>query len=291
MRSLIAGALLITLGVVSMLSGEARVHAATTTPTPTPVPTRATTITVRHMLNGVPVIATLDHRINFAQVNGVTCASGTSTDVQSVLAITSLVRWPFGNQSECYRSGVPMSVCPVPSICSEQFVFEGHDAKVNLDWDFGKAPIATAHFRRDGSPVAVTIISAKWESDGKTCFSEAWPGFYGDTPQSTVSDLANPFVTAGCPVVGESIGASFNTVEFGELQASFGSHYQDVDYDVVIPGGEMTSSSPTATVTPASLPEAGGSPRASEMNAALVAIAGGFALTGAGWWIARKRSG
>ena len=107
---------------------------------------------------------------------------------------------------------------------------------------------------------------------------------------STISDLAHFFPWVNCSVGGETVDATFETAEFGELHASFVWNGGDVDYDVVIPSAETpspevtASPTPTATVTPARLPSAGGPPPTSDVAPPL--LAGGLAaiVFAAGAW-------
>jgi hypothetical protein len=150
------------------------------------------------------------------------------------------------------------------------------------------------HFIRDGVPQQVTLTSLTLSSGGAECFSISWPQWGGDTPAATISDLAHFFPSVNCSVVGETVDATFETAEFGELHASFVWNGGDVDYDVVIPSAETPSpevtASPTSTATAAALPQAGGPP--ANADGALPLLAGGLAAMAAGvagWLIARRR--
>ncbi len=266
-------------------------------PPPTPAPVGSATITLRHLFRGIPVIAFIDHRISIGDVGGVPCGYGHTTDVQGAEAIVSIVRWPWHDYSPCNAVGLPVHVCVGFDLCSEEFIFDGHDTTVDMNWPesaFQGVTFGRVHFKRDNASQPVTLESLTLASGGAKCFSLSWPQWRGDTPVATISDLAHFFPTVPCSRVGESVDATFETVEFGELHATFVWNGGDVDYDVAIPSAETPSpgvtASPTAPVTAAALPQAGGPPANAE--GALPLVAGGLAAMAAGaggWLIARRR--
>lgn len=244
-------------------AGETSAESVTSVPTPWPTApgTASSTITLRHLYRGVPVVVFVDHRFSRGIVDGRVCGWGHSADVQGVAAIVSEVWWPWSENAPCNWLGLPAHICSGANNCSEEFVFEGEDLTVDFNWredSFGGAPFATAHFRQDGAPVQVTITNFDLGQGDDPCLSASWPAFWPDTPPATLSDLSHD-IGAICLEAG-AVRAKFTTVEFGELEATFTWNGGDVSYDVIIPSALTPTPVPTPTATPAALPRAGGSP-------------------------------
>lgn len=275
--------------------------ASAETPTPTQGPTadeRSTTITVRNVWKGVPLVGTYlsSGGIGEAYVAGHLCGDVVTAAVTPV-GIAFGVSWPFPtawNEYPCNAIGLPVRLCNA-NLCTEEFIYQGEDATVDFEWSgqlpsTPTIPTVTGHFLRNGETTAVTVTAARVIGENGACRGS-------DNPPIIISEIRwlNSNEPGGpC----RSVTATFTTVEYGVLEASIDIPAGvDFDYYIEVPAvpsaaTPTAATTPTAaatpTATPASLPVAGGSPSSGGATAiALGAL--GLVLMGSGAFLLKRR--
>jgi hypothetical protein len=252
-----------------------------------------------YTFRGIPVI-TGTQALGSAIVNGDTIC-GQLTFLVPYEAIVDITGWPFdrpANPPLCNQPNVTVKVCPLPTLCSDEFTYTGDDVSVNLSLPVDEYPanvtVAIAHFVHDGVPQTVTITAWLFESGGYPCSFKSRP-----VPPAVVSEVAHIWPTIDqCSPPGQDVHVTFKTAEFGELHATFQWTNGDVNYDVDTgafgptptpspspPATPPVTPSPVApaTPTPARLPQSGGAPAVpqlpfADLAAAVVAISAGMAI-------------
>lgn len=268
-----------------------------------------------YTFRGIPII-TVTVPISFAYVNGDTeCGERTFSVVYE--AVADGTSWPFGprtNPAPCRQTGVSVRVCtgPAPAACSDEFTYSGVDVSVRIPIPADSYPdvsLAIAHFVHDGVPQMVSITHWYFESGGYPCSykSQVLP-----LPAAVVSEVAHIWPTIHeCSPPGQDVHVTFDTLEFGELHATFQWTGGDVNYDVDTgaslptpspspgptppPSPSTTAQAPptptaSATSTPAALPQSGGPPAGKAQLSCTAIAAAVFALSTwvATWFIASK---
>ncbi|HVP05904.1 MAG TPA: hypothetical protein VMT90_09540 [Dehalococcoidia bacterium] len=288
---ILLGSLLFAAAASLVLAASSNASAGTATPTPTPqtAPAGSATITLRNKFDDISTVVLVDPRLTGAKIGDQFCTLTHTADVQAIVAIDLQTDWPWSNSPPCNLVGLPVQICVTVGVCSDEFTFDGSDAKVDVNWPeppFEGVPLAHARFVRDGSPHSVTITGLHLEAVGHACLDAL---LTSAAPPVTVSDLSHP----SCGVQGETEAARFTTAEFGDLTATFANTGADIDYDVVVPGASTSTPtpSPSPTVTAAKLPEGGGAPSATGGTLPYAAsIAGGVAALLGARLIWRRRS-
>ncbi len=231
------------------------------------------------------------NRIGRAIVDGERCSVKVTADVlQTVVHWTS---WPWYDYPPCNLTGVPATICyGLWTSCSEEFIFNGDDVTVDIDWalDGPDPPTVTARFEHAGREQPVTLLAWWFRAGAVDCGQ-------GDTEPVTLSSVTAwwPLKSAeACSVPGTDILVSVLTEEFGELEGSFQWASEDVTFAVdtgillstptASPSASPTTPTPPATdapspagttPTPAGLPEAGGPPgSAFRPNAVVLVVFG-----------------
>ena len=266
---LVAGALL-----GSGSSGPA--SASETSPTPGTAPRGSAIVTVRYTLDGVP-LATNVGRLPFATVDGHECFRAVFFDIFET--IVQMVFWPWSDDPPCNATGVPVRMCQSSraTLCTQEFIFEGEDVMVDMERDdhppgLSDYPAVMVNFGHDGVAQPVTLLWWHFGSPSVDC------GVGGVEFPATVSSFVRVWPTVPreeCKTLGLDLTATFDTEEFGVLQASFQWQGEDVTLEIdtgsllstptptptPAPTGAPTAGpTPTGTPGPVSLPEAGGPP-------------------------------
>lgn len=299
LAGLVFSAVLACAAVISP-GGVGQVLADTATPTtpPATVPANSSKITATYTYHGVPLI-TLVNPLHLAVVNGTDCGRPV-LDI-SYAAISDEATWPWHDYSPCNQLGVTTQVCDLPSRCSDDFTYVGHDVRVSVPvGEIPAATLATAHFVHNAVPQTVTLTAWRFDAGGQVC--SAGPGV---AVAATVRDVAIPWPPARCATAGKDVGVVFTTAELGDLRASFQWIGGNADYDVdtgaflrtptpspTATPGPTLSAIPQASVspTPAQLPQSGGPPPSNPSTALPIVVGtAAIAATVAAWLVAARR--
>lgn len=276
--------------------GQAQADTGTPTPTPETVPLYSSTITVTYTYRGTPFL-TAANPLSEAFINGEEDC-GVQVSGVTYLAIQSSTVWPWQNYPPCNEVGLRVRLCDRPSLCSDEFTYNGLDVHVDIPYpEIPGASLARAHFEHEGVPQTVTVTSWSFESGVQLCNGDPALGVL--IPPATVSDVGFLWPPAPCTVQGQEVHVRFATAEFGALTGSFQWNGDDVDYDVATGAFLQTptpsptpsstasvvpSNSPTTGATPANLPLTGGPPSAGGSSVPAVAAGVTAIVTALGAW-------
>jgi len=272
---------------------------STPSPVPTPVQTGTSIVTVTYTYHGTPTIA-VAQTLAFASVDGEACEGGGPAIVFET--IVSQTTWPWRNYAPCNSVDLPVRICENPMTCSDEFTYTGDDVAVNLPVDeiFDQIPgatFATARFVHNGKPQTVRVVRWRYEVGGLVCSA-------GAGAPAELSVLTRLWPTRpGCGK--EHVDVLFETLEFGELSASFEWNGSSVEFEVETPSGLQPTISttpspgpsptitPSPAVSPAALPDAGGPPESDRSPSAGLLAGLGAAAVGviaASVTLARRRT-
>ncbi|HUF54181.1 MAG TPA: hypothetical protein VMR52_10470 [Dehalococcoidia bacterium] len=234
------------------------------------MPKGSSIISVRHMLEGAP-FAARTQPLGSSIVDGEECTTGIL--LVFIDTIVNKTLWPWSDSETCNRTGVLVRICEglFPTICSEEFVFEGADVLVELDYGAAKPslleePRVLVEFGHNGIPQGVTLKEWQIISPEIQCSSGA------EFP-AQVSQFVALWPTS-CRVEGADFVGTFVTEEFGELEATFRWEDTLIVKAQVDTGALLETPTPSATATtapesdtpgpvthtPAELPDTGGNP-------------------------------
>lgn len=220
------------------------------TPTPSPLPTPtpyagpASTITVRFVRDGQPLISIVGSPRAYA--NGAQCDLGARPAVV-VEAIEWAEEWPpplHQPNPDCAQVGAVIKMC-FGSACA-QVVWEGKDTFAQLEVpSLPGQSIVAARFMSKGAPVRVTLDGWDYTAGGESCLDTG-------TSRAAVRGVASisrywptQSFSPACAAPRSTIIARFNTMDFGLLVTEFVWTGGDMVVDVDVPGA---------------LPPTGGSP-------------------------------
>ncbi|MEX0682816.1 MAG: hypothetical protein WD904_13450 [Dehalococcoidia bacterium] len=237
-------------------SGDSAAVAATGAPAlplPATVPDDYAIITVRNVLHGVPVVAPIGDGPDIAEADGELCSRAVLEGDETVF---ERVSWPWSGGPSCSQTGVTVRFCMFyfhpTKLCSDEFVFDGTDATVDLDWSgfvdeyLSDLPILTARFSHDGvaQPVTLTRWVLRLDEDYYCSYPEA---FEFPANLSAVARIVEP----GGLCVGTELESIFETEEFGDLTVRF-SWSGDQDQTIEVDTGFLLSPTPSPTGYPQS---------------------------------------
>lgn len=291
--AILVACVLLASAVLFCADGWTGARAESPTPRPTAAP-YSSKIAVTYTYRGLPVI-TLVTPLQLAYIDGSkVCGRGVSHITYET--IVSVTLWPWGSNPPCNEVGASVRVCEAPEqFCSNEFVYTGEDAGVELPIQDLPAdiPLATARFVHDGVPQTVTITAWLFLAGGQVCAASS-----SLTDPAVVSVVAWG-IASKCVPSGD-VHVRFTTVELGDLEATFEWNGDDVGYDVDTgtflqtpsPSPKVTPSVtiPSETASPAQLPKSGGRPEGSHPSVAKGAfIAMLFAASISALFIAAQR--
>ncbi|MEX0683618.1 MAG: hypothetical protein WD904_12895 [Dehalococcoidia bacterium] len=264
----------IAVGLAEGESNATSADSATSDASPTPgtAPVASAIVSVRNTLDGVPLIIGLGH-LELASVNGERCSTLVTGDIFE--ALIRWTAWPWNNKAPCNMTGVPVRLChdPLLTYCSDEFIFDGEDVLVDMEWGsfpgILDAPATTVRFSHDGVAQPVTLLG--WEFRAGAVYCGAG-GVQVGQGSAVVTGFVRPWaLKQGCTAPSLDVIATFATEEFGELEGAFTWLGADLTLDVdtgfllgtptaapTAPASPQTSGA--SLFTPAGLPAAGGPP-------------------------------
>ena len=259
------------------------VETATPSPAPsgvpagTPIPLGSTTITVRFLHQGQPLILdTLPPPTGEAYADGQSCQFLVHpTPLRDAFA--SEVAWPQrADPPSCSQLGALVRLCFPEAGCAETR-WQGSNITVDLEVSRPGVSVVTARFMKDGQAIAITPTEWSYESNGEACskavLALSLPAI------SSASRFWPTFCTAAnssCAAAGSSIQVRSTSREYGVGMGTFTWSGASLDFDVTF--------GPSASPLPAGLPNTGSPPADSTTfpmpgaTLLIMSILGGFLL-------------